>query len=208
MMPLHESSAVVDIRLTRSSAPRRCITLGRSALEICLDASGLVDLPCPRDAVCENPPETLGAAEFKFVWPLGRRRERNRMRKIVLAMMLAGTATPSVASNWVHVGWNNQTTIYADFESVRSLPNHLRKAWIKTVFKDVSDGRVSSLMLLYFNCVQNTAAGKSRTFYLADGATAGPSKEVPDDQLHFTPYPPDTMGEWTLEKVCKAPITH
>jgi hypothetical protein len=123
------------------------------------------------------------------------------MRTLALtAAMIAATApTAAIAADWVFVGASTEgNTFYIDSESIGTLPNGYKRAWVRIYLsKPDADRNTAARVLMAFDC----HGARRRTLQLAwfsvEKVTS--THNSPDDWLHIAP---ETPGEMMLNYVC------
>ncbi|MDC8755644.1 hypothetical protein OIK40_13420 [Erythrobacter sp. sf7] len=121
----------------------------------------------------------------------------NRMRKFALgAILISGTiASSAIAADWVYVGTSASDTVFTvDRESIRTLPNGHKRAWIQTILlapDDDGDDRYE--IYLEFDCHELRRRNLQASYFKGDNLTRSINTSS-----EWTFVRPDSVGETIL----------
>jgi hypothetical protein len=123
------------------------------------------------------------------------------MRTIALtaALIAATVSTAAIAADWVWVTEStNGNRGYVDRESIRTMPNGYKRAWVRTYLsKPDRDGDTGYRALNEYDCSERRMRGLQTTWFKDEVVTRTHNK--PNEWLYVAP---ESTGETQLNYVC------
>jgi hypothetical protein len=135
---------------------------------------------------------------------------------LFIFIFLSAFAESSIADEWVYVAGSDDSKVYVNIQSIKRTGQKV-KAWTQWGYKtpqDVAGSNPKKTFLLeksliVFRCDKKTVAFLSTTQYAErDSPSTIVSQVTHEDtpSLQYQNVPPDSLGEITLNYVCKAKI--
>jgi hypothetical protein len=120
-----------------------------------------------------------------------------------LCAIAAGLAAPAAAANWKYIATaDNETMLWLDTESIRSLSENRYQIWVKHDFSRVrSRAERESKQLQIIHCDTRSYDLVSWIMYMPDGSIAS-SHTLKSYEREVSPIVPDSVLESILDQVC------